>query len=164
MGVCFVKTVAVMVAITLLGPTLMAAGDSNVTSWQSLQQLAPGQKIEVARTKSGPVRGTFVSFSDQSITLREKQQETAISRADVSRVRLLPARRRRYALIGAAVGAGAGAGAGAGIGESVANESGGDFRNLKPAIIGVTAGLGALIGLVIGSAAGGRHTTIYSAK
>lgn len=158
------KTVAVIVATALLVPTLMAAGDGSVTSWQNLGQLAAGQKIEVAKTKNGPLRGTFVSFSDQSITLREKQQETAIPRADVSRVRLLPAKRGRYALIGAAIGAGAGAGAGAGIGESVANESGGDFRNLKPAIIGVTAGLGALIGLVIGSAAAGRHTTIYSAK
>lgn len=153
-----------MVATALLGPTLVAAGESNPTSWQNLQQLATGQKIEVIKTKNGPVRGTFISFADQSITLREKQQEIAISRADVSRVRLLPAKRRRYALIGAAVGAGAGAGAGAGIGASVANESGGDFKNLKPAIIAVTAGLGALIGAVVGSVAGGRHTTIYSAR
>ena len=158
------KAVAVMVAIALLGPTLVAAGESNPTSWQNLQQLATGQKIEVIKTKNGPVRGTFISFADQSITLREKQQEIAIPRADVSRVRLLPAKRGRYRWIGAAVGAGAGAGAGAGIGEGVANESGGDFRNLKPAIIGVTAGLGALVGAIVGYALGGRRTTIYSAR
>jgi hypothetical protein len=70
----------------------------------------------------------------------------------------------KYTWIGAAVGAGAGAGVGAGSGESVANESGGDFRNLKPAITGVSAGLGALVGALIGSAMGNRHTTIYIAR
>ena len=164
MKVFWVKTVAGIVAITLLGPPLMMAGDSSMTSWQNLRQLAAGQEIEVTKTKERPVRGTFIRFADQSISLREKQQEIEIPRADVSRVRSRSAKRGRYTWIGAAVGAGAGAGAGAGIGESVANQSGGDFRNLKPAIIGVSAGIGALIGAVIGSAMGGRHTTIYSAR
>ena len=142
----------------------MLAGDSGVSAWQNLRQLTAGQEIEVMKTKGGPVRGTFIGFADESISVREKQQETAVPRAEVSRVRLRPATRGRYTLIGAAVGAGAGAGLGAGIGESLSNQSGGDFRNLKPAIIGVLAGLGALVGLVVGSALGSRHTTIYRAK
>lgn len=153
-----------MVAIALLNPALMLASDTSATSWQNLRQLATGQEIEVTRTNGSSVRGTFISFVDQSISLREKQQELAIPRTDVSRVRLRPAKRRRYLWIGLAVGAGAGAGAGAGIGENLANESGGDFRNLKPAIIGVSAGLGALVGAVIGSVIDGRHTTIYVAR
>jgi len=133
----------------------MLAKDSNVNSWQNLKQLAAGQEIEVTKTKGRPVRGAFMGFVDQSISVREKQQEIAIPRADVARVQLRPAKRGRYLWIGAAVGAGAGAGVGLGIGEGVANESGGDFRNLKPAITGVSAGLGALVGAVIGSAIGG---------
>lgn len=164
MRVFLAKIVAGIVAIALLEPALMLAKDSNVTSWQNLKQLAAGQEIEVTKTEGRPVRGAFLGFVDQSISLREKQQEIAIPRADVARVQLRPAKRGRYLWIGAAVGAGAGAGVGLGIGEGVANESGGDFRNLKPAITGVSAGLGALVGAVIGSTIGGRHATIYMAR
>jgi hypothetical protein len=44
------------------------------------------------------------------------------------------------------------------------HESGGDFNNLKAAIIGVSAGACALVGAAIGAVAGSRHTTIYVAK
>jgi hypothetical protein len=164
MRALFAKIASGMVAISLLEPTLMLASDSNVTSWQNLKQLAAGQEIEVTKTKGRPARGAFIGFGDQSISLREKQQEIAIPRADVTRVQLRPAKSGRYMWIGAAVGAGAGAGVGVGIGESVANESGGDFRNLKPAITVVSAGLGALVGAIVGSIISGRHTTIYIAR
>jgi hypothetical protein len=141
----------------------MLAGGGNGTSWQNLQRLAAGQEIEVTKTDGKPVRGAFIGFADQSISVRQKQQEIAIPRAEVSRVRLRTTG-SRYPWIGAAIGAGAGAGVGAGIGEGVAKQSGGDFSNLKPAIIGVSAGLGALAGAVIGSLIEGRHTTIYVAK
>lgn len=142
----------------------MLASDSSVSAWQNLRQLSAGQEIEVTKTKGGTVRGAFVAFSDESISVREKQQETAIPQREVSRVRLRPARRGRYTLLGLGVGAGAGAGVGAGIAQSLSNRSGWDFRNLKPAIIGVTAGIGALVGLAVGSALGGRHTTVYRAR
>ena len=164
MRALFARIVAITVAIALLAPAPMLASDSSGSAWQNLRQLAAGQEIEVTNTAGKTVRGTFGSFSDQSISLHEKQQETVVLRAEVSRVRLRPARRGRYALIGAAVGAGAGAGLGAGLGESLANSSGGDFRNLKPAIIGLSAVFGALVGLVVGSALGSRHTTVYRAK
>ena len=164
MRAIFAGIVAGTVAITLLTPAPMLASDSNVSAWQNLRQLTAGQEIEVTKAKGSPVRGTFIAFADESISVREKQQEIAIPRADVSRVRLRPPGRGKYTWIGAAVGAGAGAGVGAGIGESLANQSGGDFRNLKPAIIGLSAGLGALVGLAVGSALGSRHTTIYRAR
>ena len=129
----------------------MLAGGGNGTSWQNLQRLAAGQEIEVTKTDGKPVRGAFIGFADQSISVRQKQQEIAIPRAEVSRVRLRT-KGSRYTWIGA------------GIGEGVAKQSGGDFSNLKPAIIGVSAGLGALAGAVIGSLIEGRHTTIYVAK
>src|ERR1700690_1797012 len=135
------------VAITLLAPPPLLASDSSVSAWQNLRQLSAGQEIEVAKTKGSTVRGIFVAFSDESITVREKQQETAVPRREVLRVQLRPAGRGKCKWIGLAGGAGAGAGVGAGLGESLSNQSGGDFRNLKPAIIGVSAGIGALVGL-----------------
>jgi hypothetical protein len=163
MKVSLSRIVAGTLAMSLLAPAPMLARDGSLAAWQNLRQLAAGQEIEVA-TKGRTVKGTFVAFADESISLRQKQQETAIPRADVSQVRLRPARRGRYTLIGAAVGAGAGAGVGAGLAEGLSNESGWDFRNLKPAVIGLSAVFGALVGLVVGSALGGRHTTIYRAR
>ena len=157
------KLVVRFLAITLVGPPSTVAS-ANLTSWQNLEQLRPGENIEVMQTNGGRVRGTYVGFADQSITLRGTQQDITIARADVSRVRLRPPKSRKYLWIGAAIGAGAGAGLGAGIGEGVASASGGDFRNLKPAIIGVCAGVGAAVGAAIGLAIGNRHTTIYTAK
>ena len=158
------RLLAGLLALTLVRPALMTAGDSNLTSWQNLAQLTPGQDIEVTMTNGKSVQGSFLSFGDPSIGLRAKQKDITISRSDVSRVQMHPARRRRNTWIGAGLGAGAGAGVGAGIGEGVANESGGDFRNLKPAIIGISAAIGAGVGALMGSLIGGRHTTIYIAK
>src|SRR6266851_1990253 len=138
-----------LAAITLVTPALMA-GDGDPGNWRNLGQLAAGQAIEATKTHGESLRGTFISFADQSITLRGKQQEITIPRSDVSRVRLRSPGSRKWMWIGVAVGAGAGLGAGAGIGESVADRSGGDFRNLKPAIMSVSAGIGALAGAVIG--------------
>lgn len=157
------STIAGLVAITFATSTLMAR-DGDLTSWQNLEQLAVGQAIEVTKANGESLRGTFVSFVDQSITLRGKQQEIAIPQSDVSRVRLRSPGGRRWTWIGVAVGASAGLGVGAWIGESVAEQSGGDFRNLKPAIIGVSGGIGALVGAAVGSSIGGRDTTIYSRK
>lgn len=155
------KIIAGLVTATLQ-PALLMAGDTHLTAWQNLQQLAAGQQIEVTTTNGRSVRATFISFGDQSISLHAKQQDMTIPRTEVSRVRLRPARGRRDTWIGAAVGAGAGAGVG--IGEHVADESGGDFSNLKPAIIGICAGIGALVGTLVGTATGSRHTIIYTAR
>jgi hypothetical protein len=153
------KILAGLIAITLVEPPSIVAG-GNLTSWQNLRQLGAGQAIEVTKTNGGSVRGTFVGFADQSISLRVRQQDITIAQKEVVRVHLRPARGRRDMWIGAAIGAGGGAGVGAGIAERVAT----DFSNLRPAIIGVSAGIGALVGSAIGSVIGGRHTTIYTAR
>ena len=138
----------------------MAAG-GKLRSWQNLQQLGAGQEIEVTRTNGEEVRGSFVAFADQSISLRGKQKDITIAQTDVSRVQLRPAGHRRHGgWIGAGIGAGAGAGVGAGIAASVAT----DFSVLRPVFIGTGAAVGALVGAAIGSLIGGRHTTIYAAK
>ena len=154
-----------LIGLALLSPSCLMAGDGALTAWQNLQQLRVGQETEVKKTGGATVRGTFVGFADESIALlvrQPPQQEITIARNDVWRVRVRPARNKRYVWAGAAIGAAAGAGVGAGLGEQLANESGGDLRNLKPAIIAVCAGAGALAGALTGSALGGRYATIYA--
>ena len=152
-----------VVAVTFL-PATLAADYHDPTSWQNLQQLTIGRPIEVTKINGESLKGSFISFVDQSITLHTAKQEITIGRKDVSRVRLRSAKGRRSTWIGAAIGAGAGAGVGTGIGEHVADTSGGDFRNLKPAIIGASAGVGALVGAIVRNLIGTRHSTIYSSK
>src|ERR1700674_5502542 len=94
------RIVAGLLAVTLVKPALMTAGDANLTSWQNLQQLIPGQEIEVTQSSGGSVQGSFISFDDPSISLHGKQKEITISRTDVSRVRLHSAKRRKYTWIG----------------------------------------------------------------
>jgi hypothetical protein len=149
---------AVLAASNLLGQATDAA------SWQNLSRLAPGQSIAVTTKKGESLKGTFVTVSEGAISLERKHQSIAVPRAEVARVSLRSSKQRQYMLIGLGVGAGAGAGIGAGMGESLANESGGDFRNLKPAIIAVVCGIGALVGTLVGSWLGGRGATVYRAK
>jgi hypothetical protein len=149
---------AVLAASNLLGQT------TDTASWQNLSRLAPGQSIEVTTKKGESLKGTFASVSDGAISLERKHQSVAVPRAEVARVSLRSSRRRNYMLIGLAVGAGAGAGIGAGAGESLNNTSGGDFANLKPAIIGAGCAVGALVGTMVGWGLGGRGATVYRAK
>jgi hypothetical protein len=149
---------AVLAASNLLGQATDAA------SWQNLSRLAPGQSIAVTTKKGESLKGTFVTVSEGAISLERKHQSIAVPRAEVARVSLRSSKQRQYMLIGLGVGAGAGAGIGAGMGESLANESGGDFRNLKPAVIAVVCAIGAGVGALVGSWLGGRGATVYRAQ
>ena len=149
---------AVLVASNLLGQTTDAA------SWQNLSRLAPGQSIEVTTKKGESLKGTFANVSEGSISLVRKSQNVAVPRAEIARVSLRASKRLNYTLVGLGVGAGVGAGIGAGAGESLNNTSGGDFANLKPAIIGAGCAIGALVGTLVGSWLGGRGATVYRAK
>jgi hypothetical protein len=142
---------AALLAAVLSGSGV--AADSG--SWQELAALRAGQRIEVA-TPARTSKGEFVRFDAQTLTIRDKQGEHAIAQAEVSRVTLPKSNRGLW--IGAISGGAGGAIAGAALGTRLANESGGDFNNLKPVIaVGCAAG-GALIGLAIGAAF--RHNTV----
>ena len=132
--------------------------------WQNLSRLAAGQPIEIANKKGQSWKGALAGVSEDSIRVTRKGQTVAVPRAEVSRVRLRPAKGLRDTMIGMGIGAGAGLGLGFAAGEGLAERSGGDFRNLKPAIVAITCGVGALVGALVGSLVGERHTTIYQAK
>jgi hypothetical protein len=147
----------------LLLITKLVSGNPDLNSWQNLTRLAPDQPLEVRKIAGESTKGNFVSVTAQSIELRVGQQNVSIPRSQVSRIRLRSGE-RKATWIGLALGAGAGAGLGAGIGSGLSNESGGDFSNLKPAVIGICAGVGALVGFAVGSILDNRHQTIYQAK
>jgi hypothetical protein len=122
------------------------------TSWQNMASLRAGQKINV-RANSGDLSGEFVRFDAAAVTIRDKKGEHTLTQADVSRVSL--AKSSRGIWIGLVAGAVGGVVAGAALGTRLANESGGDFANLKGAVTGGCAAGGALIGMGIGAAV--RH-------
>src|SRR3954471_15708507 len=88
------------------------------------------------------------SIEDILTPLSVNQQLVSIPRVQISAIRLRT-RTQRGIWIGLGLGAAAGAAVGAGIGSGVSNESGGDFSDLTPLVIGVCAGVGALVGLGI---------------
>jgi hypothetical protein len=140
----------VIVARTaVLGIVLACAARAQQSSWERLSGLEAGQRVEVT-TSAGAVKGEFVRADAQGITVREKKGERSLAQADVMKVTL--PRRSRGIWIGLAIGAAGGLAAGAALGTRLENESGGDFSNLKPAVIGGCAAAGALIGAGIGAA------------
>lgn len=153
-------SVALLVIAAL---TIPARASVDLTSWDNLRQLAAGQQIEVARKQVETVKGEFVRMTDEAVTLRTGGGEITVPRSEIMDVRRGKVG-RKATWIGAGVGAGAGALIGVGAGEALANESGGDFANLKPAIASVCAGVGALVGALIGSAIGNRHAIVYRNK
>jgi hypothetical protein len=83
---------------------------SGESEWGNLEQLRVGQKIEVVQTDLKKLKGTFLSFSEEAISLRVGKDELGVQREDVFRVSLRKkSKRLRNALIGMAIGAGAGA-------------------------------------------------------
>ena len=124
----------------LVFPIYTFAGESLEHSWENLKQLRVGQKTEVTLTSLKSVKGTWVDFSDQMITLKVDDQLRTIERPSVSRVSLREnPRRLRSTLLGLAIGGGAGLLVSAGFG----SKSDGALKRIAPVCAGAGAGLGA---------------------
>ena len=153
------RIAAVLVAAALLTTQSWAAPRDNA-SWQNVQALTAGTRVELSRKSGERVSGSLRSATADSVVLTAKQQEVSIPRAEVSRIVVKSKGRGKW--IGLAIGAGAGAGTGAAIGTRLANESAGDI-NLKALSTAVVAAAGALIGLAVGATLDGKHSTVYIA-
>jgi hypothetical protein len=128
-------------------------------NWENLKQLQVGQKIEVVDMTMKSLTGTFVSFSDEGISLRHRGGDVAVQRPDVLRVTLQGHTKRiRNVLIGAAIGAGAGAAFAhwLGAGECPGSQN---CTTVTSASIGVSTGIGAGVGALFPG-----YQTIYRAK
>jgi hypothetical protein len=150
--------------ICVLAMPCASWAQSNPASWENLNTLQAGEKIQVVEINSKKVSGTFVNVSDAAISLQEKASQEMVQRQDVRSVKLRKHQHRlRNTLIGAAIGAGAGAGIG-----TVGHRQG-SLQNPNGTIIspGQGAAIGAVLGLVGGAVVGAlipSHKTIYRVK
>jgi outer membrane lipoprotein SlyB len=96
--------------ICVLGTACTSWAQSHPTSWENLNGLQPGEKIQVLEMSSKKVSGTFLNASEEEISVQGRAGSQAIQRDDVRSVKLVKNRHRfRNTLIGAGVGAGVGA-------------------------------------------------------
>jgi hypothetical protein len=128
-------------------------------SWENLQTLGAGQRIQVVDQRLKSQDGTFLTVSDAAIAFRVGQSEVTIQRGDVLRVTSLERTRRgRNALVGLGIGALAGA---AFLGIAAASDS---FVREEA---GLFAAGGAVLGGAVGAGVGAAfpgHPTIYRAE
>lgn len=145
----------VAILFAVLAPAL-GLGRAGKQSWENLNQLRVGQKIEVLDMNSSrSLNGTFLGFSEEAISLRVGGGEVAVPRANVLRIRLRQPRRSRNAAIGAAIGIG--------VGLAIAIPlSAVEGATAAPAILALVIGGGAGAGAGAASPLGSR--TIYKAK
>ena len=160
------RSTALRISLLLLAAlgSMAPAQTADSNPWASVRSLTPGRPVEVMKRQGAAIKGGLSGVSADSITVKAKHGIVAVPRSEVSTVRIRSGKRRRYALIGAAIGAGAGLGLGVAGSESLSNGTGGDLTNLKPAITVGAGAVGALLGAVIGSVAGNRAITVYRAR
>ena len=133
-------------------------------SWDNLNGLQAGQKIQIVQMDMKSLKGKFLGLTEETISVRVKQDEVAVARADVLRISL---RGKPKRLRNTVIGMGIGAGLGLAVGAGADARSGGDPVSLG---IGPDLGkriftpLGFLIGGVAGVAIPPSYQTIYRAK
>ncbi len=156
------KVFSLLLVATIFSISLPAQ-EPGEHSWENLQQVRVGQKIEVVDTNLKKLKGTFLSFSEEAISLRVKKQEVGVQREDVFRVSLREkSKRLRNALIGLAIGAGAGVAAAeifVRTDQPIARFRG-EYRSIAYVVL-VPVGLG--VGAAVGAAIPG-YQTIYRAE
>ncbi|MGA8270409.1 MAG: hypothetical protein WB919_02550 [Candidatus Sulfotelmatobacter sp.] len=144
--------------IFIFGMSCAAWAQNSRSSWANISALRAGQKIQIIEINAAKHSGTFVKFSETSVSYRDASGEQTIQKPDVHKVRLLKnGHHLRNTLIGGAVGAGAGAAIVAGAWEN------GGFVGGKGTGAAVGAGLGFVVGAVVGVLVP-SHSTIYDAK
>ena len=78
-------------------------------NWDNLKHLRQGQRIVVVDSRMKTLKGTFVSVTDEALSVAAGKAEESVARANVVRVSVLnPSHRKRNALIGLAAGAATG--------------------------------------------------------
>ncbi|MCH6553855.1 MAG: hypothetical protein IH793_06820 [Acidobacteria bacterium] len=134
--------------------------EPGISDWNNLQQLRVGDKVEVVRTDLSKLKGTFLSFSDEAISLRIGKDEVGVQRPKVFRVSAREhSKRLRNTFIGLGIGAAAGAVVGVAAVAGKPRQAG--ERRLSM-VIGTLIGAGA--GTVVGAAFSPGYQTIYRAK
>ncbi len=164
----------VLFLLCILGMRGASWAQSNPASWENLNTLQTGEKVQVVEMNAAKVSGTFVNVSDTAMSLQVKAGQQMVQRQEVRSVKLMKHQHRlRNTLIGAAVGAGAGAGIGAATHRHVICTAPCSLQNPNTFLgneassllsSSQAAAVGAVIGLVGGTVVGAvwpSHKTIY---
>ena len=147
-----VKTMqVVMMSLLLASVPVVASAQAREASWENLQQLRVGQRIQVVQKDLKKHNGTFLSFSEEAISLRIENDEVGIRRENVLRV---SNRERNHRLRNSLIGAGLLGGLGLAIGSS--ND---DEYPVVVLLVPIMGGAGAALGAAIPS-----YPTIYRAN
>jgi hypothetical protein len=139
--------------ICVLAATYTSWAQSGPASWQNLNSLHEGERIQVLEQNSRKVSGTFLNVSEAAISVQDQAGSQALRRQDIVRVRLM---KNKHRLRNAFIGAGIGAGLGAALGGATNN----GFVNRGVFAAGVAASFsvpGAVIGALVPD-----HSTIYN--
>ncbi len=132
----------------------------SVYSWDNLKQLQVGQPIEVVNTRLRALKGEFISYTDEAVSLRLGKQEQSVARQEVVRVSVRGASHcKRDMILGAAIGGGTVLAIGLLIDVPASNEGNG----CAGCVVGFTA-TGAGGGLTLGALSRPEYRTIYRAK
>jgi len=132
--------------------------------WSIISTLQPNEKLVVKLKDGKNVEGRLNSVTEKALTLSKDGRTIDIDRENVARAYLVKgAPMKKQVLVGMAVGAGVGAGMGVAAGSC----SPGDAVCYKksetiPLLTAFFAGVGALIGLIIGKT-NNRRELIYEA-
>jgi hypothetical protein len=129
--------------IYVLSTTGLSWTQSGPASWQRLNTLHPGEKIQLLERNSRKVSGRFLNVSEAAISVQDQAGSQAIPRQDVRSVKLM---KNKHRLRNTFIGAGLGAGVGAVSGGAVNN----GFIN-RAAFAAIVAGAFSLPGAVVGA-------------
>ncbi|HEX8846392.1 MAG TPA: hypothetical protein VF791_17225 [Pyrinomonadaceae bacterium] len=131
-------------------------------TWNTVQELSPGDEIEIRLNDGMSLRGRFSNASDAKLAFRKSGKTMELFRSEIFEVyRLVPKSKTKSVLLGLGIGAGAGVGVGGIVGASTGPHESGE-AHLPAAQIGVVgAGVGALVGFFLGR--GKNRVLIYRA-
>jgi len=125
-------------------------------SWEGIKAVPPGDEVVVRLRNGQTLKGMLINISDTAMTIEQRKNTTDISRGDALRVyRVVSKSSNRATLIGMGIGAGLGVAAVV----AAANDGPGEAEAGIAALFigGLGAGVGALMGYIVGSR---RHRTL----
>jgi hypothetical protein len=148
----------------ILAVSCMARAQGTASSWGNLNTLRDGEKIQVREMNKAKVTGTFLNFTEETISVQAEAGPQTIQKRDVRTIKRMKTKHR---WVNSLLLAGAGAGIGYGIGRSQYHpcpstqqfclDIAGDVPGDVSAIVGFLGGgvVGALIPV---------HQTVYNAS
>ncbi|HEY8412209.1 MAG TPA: hypothetical protein VIK76_12430 [Pyrinomonadaceae bacterium] len=157
---------AVLVVVaTLLLATVTVMAQDQTNNWSRVTAVAAGTKLAVKLKNGKSVNGTFNNASDSTLSVMVKNSPMEIKRDDVATVHevVKKSSATKATLIGTGVGAGVGAAAG-GIATAKDDDGFDKIDHVATAGLAVAgAGVGALVGYLIGRG-GNQRVLLYESK